>query len=47
MKAYCFKCKKMQEIKNPEQVILKNGKPAVKGVCPICNTKLFRMGKAK
>jgi hypothetical protein len=37
----------MQEIKNPEQVILKNGKPAVKGVCPICNTKLFRMGKAK
>jgi hypothetical protein len=47
MKAYCFKCKKLQEIKNPEQVTLKNGRPAVKGVCSVCGTKLFRMGKGE
>lgn len=46
MKAYCFKCKKLQEIKNPVQVVLKNGRHAVKGVCPVCGSKLSRMGKA-
>jgi len=47
MKAYCFKCKKLQEINKPEQVTLKNGRPAVKGVCSVCGTKLFRMGKGE
>lgn len=45
MKAYCFKCKKQQEIKNPEQVVLKNGRHAVKGICPVCGSKLYRMVK--
>jgi len=27
-------------------VTLKNGKPAVKGVCPNCGTSVFRIGKA-
>ena len=25
--------------------VLKNGKPAVKGTCPTCSTKMFRIGK--
>ncbi|MBU0953223.1 MAG: hypothetical protein KKA90_02250 [Nanoarchaeota archaeon] len=41
---YCVKCKKKQEIKDAKKVTLKNGKPATKGVCPKCGTKMFRIG---
>jgi len=41
---YCVKCKKKQEIKGPQKVKLKNGKPATKGTCPKCGTKMFRIG---
>jgi Zn finger protein HypA/HybF involved in hydrogenase expression len=41
---YCVKCKKKQEIKDAKSVKLKNGKPATKGVCPKCGTKMFRIG---
>ena len=44
--AYCFKDRKKVEIKNPQKVTLKNGKPAIRGVCPICGTKVFRIGKS-
>ena len=30
--AYCVKCRKKVEIKDPEETKLKNGRPAVKGV---------------
>jgi predicted RNA-binding Zn-ribbon protein involved in translation (DUF1610 family) len=41
---YCVKCKAKQEMKNPQQVTLKNGKKATKGTCPKCGTKMFRIG---
>lgn len=44
--AYCMKCRKTVEIKNPKQVTLKNKRPAVQGVCPTCGTKASRLGKA-
>ncbi|MEA3442686.1 MAG: DUF5679 domain-containing protein [Chloroflexota bacterium] len=44
--AYCMKCRKKVEIKNSKQITLKNGRPAVQGVCPVCGTKVFRIGKA-
>ena len=44
--AYCMKCRKKVEIRNPRQITLKNGRPAVQGTCPKCNTKVFRIGKA-
>ncbi len=47
VEAYCVKCKKKVEIKNPEKVVLKNGRPAVKGVCPYCGTKVFRIGSGE
>jgi hypothetical protein len=25
---------------------LKNGRPATQGTCPVCGTKVFRIGKA-
>ncbi len=42
--AYCVKCKKKCEIKDEQKVTLKNGKPATKGLCPVCGTKVFRIG---
>ena len=42
--AYCVKCKAKREIKDAQKVTLKNGKPATKGTCPKCGTKVFRIG---
>lgn len=42
MKAYCFKCRRRVEIKNPEHVTLRNGQAMTKGICSICGTKVFR-----
>jgi hypothetical protein len=46
MQAYCMKCRKKREIKNPKAVTLKNKRPATQGVCSVCGTKMFRIGKA-
>ena len=43
--AYCMKCRTKREIKSPKQVTLKNKRPAVSGTCPVCKTKVFRIGK--
>jgi DNA-directed RNA polymerase subunit RPC12/RpoP len=45
MQAYCMKCKKKLEIKNPKAITMKNKRPATQGVCPGCGTKVFRIGK--
>lgn len=42
--AYCVKCRGKITIKNEQKVKLKNGKPATKGLCPKCGTKVFRIG---
>ncbi len=44
VQAYCVKCKKKVEISGAQKVKLKNGKPATKGSCPSCGTKVFRIG---
>ena len=46
MEAYCMKCKAKQQMSNPEQITMKNGRPATQGVCPKCGTKMFKIGKA-
>ena len=43
--AYCMKCRKKVEMSNPKQVTMKNGRPATQGTCPVCGTKVFRIGK--
>lgn len=43
--AYCMKCRKKVEIVSPKQVTMKNGRPAMQGTCPVCGTKVFRIGK--
>ena len=43
-KGYCVKCRTSREMKSPQNVTLKNGKKATKGICPNCGTKMFRIG---
>lgn len=45
MEAYCFKCKTKREIASPEATFTANGTPTTRGVCPVCGTALFRMGR--
>ncbi len=42
---YCVKERKKVEIKDPQQITMKNGRPAIQGTCPDCGTKIFRIGK--
>ena len=44
--AYCVKCKAKREIKGAQKITMKNGKPAITGTCPVCGTKVFRIGAA-
>lgn len=44
VQAYCVKCRKKVEVKNPKQITMKNGRKATKGECPKCGTKVFRIG---
>ena len=46
MQGYCVKCRTKREIKSAKTITMKNKKPATQGVCPVCNTKMFRIGKA-
>ena len=46
VEAYCVKCKSKKEMKDPQEVTMKNKRKAMKGKCPDCGTSLFRiMGK--
>ena len=45
MDAYCVKCRTKRSMKNPKDIKMKNGRPATSGVCPVCGTKIFRIGK--
>jgi len=47
MEAYCVKCKAKTEIKDPKEVTMKNGRPAVAGICSTCGTKVFRIKSSK
>jgi hypothetical protein len=42
--AYCVKCKAKREVKGAQKITMKNGKPAITGTCPVCGTKVFRIG---
>lgn len=44
---YCVKCREKREDENAVEVTMKNGKPALKGKCPVCGTGMYKIGKAK
>ena len=41
---YCLKCREQVTIQNPENTTYKNGRRAIRGNCPKCNTKISRIG---
>lgn len=45
---YCVKCKAKKEIANAVEEVMKNGRKAIKGICPTCGTVMFKIlgGKA-
>ena len=42
--AYCVKCRDKREMAEPVQITMKNGRPATQGKCPVCQTKMFKIG---
>ena len=44
VEAWCMKCKAKREMKNAAKVTMKNGRPAMSGVCSKCGTKMFKIG---
>jgi hypothetical protein len=40
---YCVKCKAKREIAKVKEVKMANGRPALKGVCPVCGTGMFKI----
>jgi len=45
VEGHCMKCKKGVEMKDAKQVKMANGRDAIKGVCSVCGTKMFKIGK--
>ncbi|MGC9520895.1 MAG: type I DNA topoisomerase [Anaerolineae bacterium] len=45
MFAYCVKCREKRQMVDPTPVFTKNGRPATRGRCAVCGTKMFRMGE--
>ena len=45
MEAYCMKCKTKREMKDPVAAFNARGSAVTLGICPVCGTKLYRMGK--
>ncbi|MCD6390918.1 MAG: hypothetical protein J7L92_02835 [Dehalococcoidia bacterium] len=46
MQAYCMKCRAKREMKDTRRITMKNGRPATRGVCSVCGTKMFKIGKS-
>jgi hypothetical protein len=40
---YCVKCKEKREMKDAQEVEMKNKRKALKGTCEKCGTKMFKI----
>jgi DNA topoisomerase I len=47
MEAYCMKCKTKREVKDPVASFNAKGSPVTIGICPVCGTKLYKMGRTE
>jgi DNA topoisomerase-1 len=45
LEAYCVKCKQKRVLNDPEPIFTKSGTPATAGKCPVCGTRMVRMGR--
>ena len=44
---YCMKCKTQREMTDAKPITMKNGRPATEGTCPVCSTRMFKIGANK
>lgn len=42
-KGYCVKCKGPKEMKDAQEVTMKNGRKAMRGKCPDCSTGMYKI----
>ena len=47
MEAYCVKCKIKREMTETDPFFTTTGTPATRGICPVCGTRLTRMGRTE
>ena len=47
MEAYCVKCKEKREVQNPQAEFNSRSTPVTTGVCKVCGTKLYRIGRTE
>ncbi len=47
LEAYCVKCREKREIQDPVAEFNKNGTPVTRGLCPVCGTRMNRMGRTE
>ena len=45
VEAYCVKCKTKREMTQPQAGFNANGGPVTMGICGVCGTKLYRVGR--
>lgn len=43
MESYCMKCKAKKEMKEAQEVTMKNGRKALKGKCVTCGTVMMKI----
>jgi hypothetical protein len=42
---YCVKCKEKKEMKDTQNVVMKNKRKAMKGKCTTCGTGMYKIMK--
>lgn len=45
IEAYCMTCREKTEMENPQAIWTRRGTPGTRGVCSICGTTVFLMGR--
>lgn len=45
VEAYCLRCRTRRPMDDPQAVITKDGRPGLKGTCPVCGGGMFRFTK--
>jgi len=45
VEGYCVKCKTRRVMQDPKAVSTQAGRPAVRGVCPACGSRMFKLGR--
>ena len=40
---YCMRCRTRRPLADARRVTLRNGRPVLKGRCPVCSAPLFRI----